>query len=85
MCHSRINNSKYNWLHEHLLRIIYFDKQSSYEALLENDGYVSIHNRNLQVIATEMYKVSKDLSPPGEQHYNLRDNAEFTIRVIRTV
>ena len=86
MCHSRPNNSKINTLHERCLRIIYSDKQSLYETS------VSIHNRNLQFLATEMYKVSKGLSPPmilfkpwDEQHYNLRNNAELTIPVIKTV
>ena len=32
-------------------------------ALLEKDGSVSIHNRNLQILATEMYKIKNDLSP----------------------
>ena len=46
------------------LKLIYSDKQPPFEALLEKDGSVSIHNRNLQILATEMYKVSKDLSSP---------------------
>ena len=94
MCHSRANNSKINRLHERCLRIIYSDKQSSFEELLEKDGYVSIHQRNLQVLATEMYKLMKSLSPAirtelfehKEEHYNnLRNNAEFAIPAIRTV
>ena len=56
MCHSRANNSKINRLHERCFRIIYSDKQSSIEELLEKDGFVTIHQRNLQVLATEMYK-----------------------------
>ena len=63
MCHSRSNNGKINRLQERCLRIIYSDKQSSFETLLEKDGSVSVHNRNLQVLATEMYKIKKDLSP----------------------
>ena len=59
MCHSRANNSKINWLYERCLTIIYSDKQSSFEELLEKDGSVSIHQRNLQVLATEMDKVRK--------------------------
>ena len=35
MCHNRANNGKINRLHEHCLRIIYSDKHSSYETLLE--------------------------------------------------
>ena len=62
-CHSRANNSKINRLHERCLRIIYSDKHSLFEELLEKDGSVSIHQRNLQLLATEMYKVRKGLSP----------------------
>ena len=32
--------------------------------LLEKDSPVSIHDRNIQCLATEMYKVSNRLSPP---------------------
>ena len=94
MCHSCTSNSKINRLYERCLRIIYSDKQPLYEALLKKDGSVSIHNRNLQILADEMYNVSKGLSTPiitelfkprDEQHHNLRNNAEFTIPVIRTV
>ena len=94
MCHSRGNNSKINRLPKCCLKIIYSDKHSSYVALLEKDGSVSIHNRNLQILTTEMYKVSKGLSPPiitelfkgrDEQHYCLKNNVEFTIPVIRTI
>ena len=64
MYKSRANHSKINRLLERYLRIIFSDKTPSFEALLEKDGYVPIHNRNLQLLATEMYKARKDLSPP---------------------
>ena len=38
MCDSRENNSKINRLHESYSRIIYNDKQSSFNELLEKDG-----------------------------------------------
>ena len=75
-----------NRLHERCLRIIYGNKQSSFEELLEKNSSVSIHERNIQILATEMYKVSKRMSPPqitelfarkNEHSYNLRDSAEF--------
>ena len=94
MCHSRANNGKINRLHEHCLRIIYSDNQSSFETLLEKDGSISVHNRNLQILASETYKIKNDLSPVivtelfeqrNEQHYDLRKNSQFTINPIRTV
>ena len=86
MCHSRTNNRKVNRLHEICLRIIYNDKQSSFIKLLEKDNSVSTHQRNLQILAIEMFKVSNGLSPVlmndifklrGEQTYNLRKLSQF--------
>ena len=57
------NNGKINRLRERCLRIIYSDKYSTFETLLEKDGSVSVHSRNLQILATEMYKIKNDLSP----------------------
>ena len=83
MCHSHIINKKINRLHERCLRIIYCDKQSSFEELLEKNSSVSIHQRNIQILAIEMYKVSKSMTPPqiaelftarNEHPYNLRYN-----------
>ena len=82
ICHSRIINKKISRLHERC----YGDKQSSFEELLEKDSSVSIHKRNFQILATEMYKVSKSMSPPqitelfaqrNEHPYNLRNNTKF--------
>ena len=64
MCHSRKSSRKTNRLDERCLRTIYNNKQSSFNELLEKDGSVSIHERNLQVLATEMYKISNGLSTP---------------------
>ena len=46
------------------LRIINDNKQSPFNALLEEDGYVSIHERNIKNVATEMFKVSRNLDAP---------------------
>ena len=57
MCHSRALNNKINRLHERCLRLIYNDKQLTFEELLEKDDSVSIHIRNLQTLPIEMYKL----------------------------
>ena len=86
-CHSRTNNRKINRLHERCLRIKYNDKQSSFIKLLEKDNSVSIHQRNLQILGIEMFKVSNGLSPVlmndifklrAEQTYNFRKFLSFT-------
>ena len=61
MCHSRENNRKIKRLHERCLITICNDKQSPFNELLEKDDSVSIHKRNLQVLANEMYKISNGL------------------------
>ena len=42
--------------------------------LLEKDTSVSIHARNIQCLATEMYKVSNGLSTTCSQQYFLNKN-----------
>ena len=93
MCHSRENNQKINLLHERCLGTIHNDKQSSFNDLLEKDGSVSIYKRNLQVLATETYKISnglstflmKDIFPINRNPYKLRQNSQFSRPRINTM
>ena len=62
MFHSCTMNNKINYLHERCLRIVYSDKTSSFENFLETDRSVPIHIRNLQILATQFFKESKDLA-----------------------
>ena len=57
MFHSRTLNNKTK------RRIIYNDKTSSFNELLEKDNLVSMHYRNIQALATEMYKADNGMSP----------------------
>ena len=63
MFHSRCLNNKINRLHERCLRMIYNDKISNFEELLNKDNSVSIHHNNIHALAIEMYKVANDMSP----------------------
>ena len=60
---SRVLNEKINRIHERGLRIVYEDYISSYKELLKRDGSVSVHHRNIQLVAVEMFKVKNDLCP----------------------
>ena len=64
MCQSCENNRKINPLHGRYLKTIQNDKQLPLNKLLVKDGSVSIHEQNLQILATEMYKISHGLSTP---------------------
>ena len=63
------------------------------QKLLEQDISVTIHTRNLQILATEMFKVYRNISPPifseifhqrGNNH-SLRINSDFAIPNVRSV
>ena len=63
MMHGRSIDNKINHVHERALRIVYKDKFSSFENLLERDKAVKIHFRNLQVLVREMFKVKNGIVP----------------------
>ena len=62
MFHSRGINNKINRIHERCLRVIYNDKKSSFYELLEKDGSVSIHKRNLRFLACEIFQLKRDMA-----------------------
>ena len=60
--HSRKLNHRINSIHERALRLVYNDYCSSFQTLLVKDNSVSIHIRNIQALALELFKVSKGIS-----------------------
>ena len=62
MFHSRGINNKINHLNERSLRIVYADNISSFEDLLKKDRSFTIHQRNIQSLAIELFKVKGNLS-----------------------
>ena len=60
---SRQMNRKINHIHERALRIVYNDYTTTFDDLLRKDKSVSIHHRNIQYVAIEMYKVVNNISP----------------------
>ena len=66
----------------------------SFNALLEKDGSVLIHKRNIKILVTELFKVSKKLTPPqiheifklkNQPHYNLRNNSRLFRPLVKSV
>ena len=66
--HSRILNNKINCLHERALRIANSDYKPSFTTLLEKDGSISLHHRNIQTLAIEIHKFFQGPSPAITDH-----------------
>ena len=92
--HSRKLNSRVNKLHERALRMAYQDYASSFTELVEKDNSTTIHNRNIQLLATELFNVMNWLSPPfmnevfvenPQLYYDLRKKSEFKRNNVKMV
>ena len=93
MFHGRPLKNEINSIHERALRITYQENRSTFHELLNKDNSVSIHHRNLQVLATEMFKIHRGLSPEilretfvsKTSSYNLPRNDTFEKRKVHFV
>ena len=93
MFHSRRLNNKINSIPEIALRITYQDHISTFQELLNKGNSISIHHRNLLVLATKMFKIHRGLSPdilreifvPKINLYNLLRNNTFETRQVHSV
>ena len=62
--HGRTMNNRINTLHEKALRLVCTNKPNlSFNDLLKEDKLVKIHQKNLKILATGIYKVKNDLGP----------------------
>ena len=92
MFHNRTLNNKINRLHERALRIVHKSHNSTFQDLLNMENGYTIHERNLQKLATEMYKVKNQLSPILIQNlfsehvasHDLRNERSWATNNVRT-
>ena len=90
---SRQSNNLINKIHERSLRISYKDQKTSYHNLLETHNELTIHQRNLQVLMTEIYKIVNGVAPPimnslfefRSNEYNIRNFEVLSTDFRRTV
>ena len=94
MFHSRTLNNRINKIHEKALRLVNKNETFSFfDDLLKKHKSVGIHQKNLQILATEIYKTKNDLGPKImkdtfqfiQKPYNLRNDPELKRRRNRTV
>ena len=93
MFHNRTLNNRINKIHERALRLVYKNETFlSFDDLLKRDRSVSIHQKNLQILATENCKTKNDLGLKImkdtfhfiQKPYNLRNDPELQRRRNRT-
>ena len=88
MFHRRKLNYRINSIHERALRVTYQDYQSTFLQLFQKDNSVTIHQRNLQFLATDTSKAKNDLSAEimkdvfelKEPSYSLRSKGNYFVR-----
>ena len=93
MLHSRKINNRVNSLHERALRVVYRDYNATFSELLSKDKSVTIHQRNLQLLVTEIFKTKNELNPKIMEEiftfknvdYDLRNNTSLKIGNLKTV
>ena len=94
MFHSMILNNRINKIHEKALKLVYKNETFfSFDNLLKRDKSLSIHQKNLQILETEIYKTKNDLGPKImkdtfhfiQKPYTLRNDPELQRRRNRTV
>ena len=93
MFHSRYLNNKINNIQKRALQIVYKDYDASFTKLLDMDNSVSTHQKNLQKLAIEMFKIKNNFAPPvknaifslNDNPHNLRNINTFHTRNVRTV
>ena len=93
MQHTRSLNNKINKLQERSLRIVYEDYTSSFDNLLKKDKNKTIHQKNIEKLAIQMYKIKNnnapkivsDLFPVHNNYYSLRRNPDFLLSRPKTV
>ena len=88
-CWTKEHNDRINHIQERGLRIVYEDHTSSFEDLLKRNGSVTVHHRNIQLVAIEMFKVKHGLNVDlisclFKLREDLRDDKTFIIPTVKS-
>ena len=93
MFHNQKLNNQINRIHGRALKILYQNHNSSFDEPLAKDGSFKVHDRNLQKLLIEIFKVKMKLAPKImnevfgiiECSYPLRNELRFKSQNIRTL
>ena len=62
------------------MRLLYEDYNSSFEQLLEKDGSITVHQRNLQNLMTEIYKTINQINPAYMWNFLVEKDMPYNLR-----
>ena len=79
MFHSRNLNNKINRIHERALRLVY-QNNLSFSELLNLGNFVTVYQKNLQVLVTEIYKVRNGIAPEIMKYIFELQNLSYNLR-----
>ena len=90
---SRKTNNCINSLHKRALRAVCRGYNATFSELFSKDKSVTIHQRNLQLLATETFKTKNELNPKimeeiftfKDADYKLQNNTSLKIGNLKTV
>ena len=83
-CSRKSNNMVHN-VQERARRLTYKDNENSFQTLLNENNETSVHQRNVQFLMTEIYKVKNNYAPPIMHHlFQFRENT-FSLRNFREI
>ena len=83
-CSRKSNNMVYN-VQERARWLTYKDNENSFQTLLNENNETSVHQRNVQFLMTEIYKVKNNYPPPIMHHlFQFRENT-FSLRNFREI
>ena len=93
MLHNGTLNNGINKLLERALRLVHNGNTSSFYEPLQNGNCLTIHHRNIQKLALEMYKVKDRIAPKiihelfneANVPYDLRQDVSFSSYNVKTV
>ena len=77
---SKSANKKINRTNKRALRLLYEDYDSSFEQLLEKDGSITMHQRNLQNLMTEIYKTINQINPAYIWEFFVEKDMPYNLR-----
>ena len=80
MFYSRKINNRVNSLLQRALRVVYRDYNATFSELLSKDKSVTIHQRNLQLLATEIFKTKNELNPKIMEEIFAFENVDYDVR-----